>query len=145
MGFSVSQPSYLYQSSSGYIFRLRVPTDLRPVVGKTEFRYSLRTDALRTAKSRARAMAGYVQQLFMTVRSGMSELTQEQIQRLVQKYIRETLANDEQCRAMSGPTTSGTTTLEGMTLLESSDMKAPEARSLLQSVNRWLLVPTISE
>ncbi|BDD89259.1 DUF6538 domain-containing protein [Desulfofustis limnaeus] len=80
MGFSVSQPSYLYQSSSGYIFRLRVPTDLRPVVGKTKFRYSLRTGALRTAKSRARAMAGYVQQLFMTVRSGMSELTQEQSQ-----------------------------------------------------------------
>ncbi|MCB2216999.1 MAG: tyrosine-type recombinase/integrase [Desulfobulbaceae bacterium] len=68
----------------------------------------------------------------------MSEITQEQIQRLVQKYIRETLANDEQCRAMTGPTTSGTTTLEGKTLLESSDMKAPEARSLLESVNRWL-------
>nr|WP_143166097.1 hypothetical protein [Desulfofustis glycolicus] len=83
-------------------------------------------------------MAAYIQQLFMRVRSGMSELTQEQIQRLVQKYIRETLANDEQCRAVSGPTASGTTTLEGMTLLESSDMKAPEACSLLESVNRWL-------
>ncbi len=39
---------------------------------------------------------------------------------------------------MSGPTTSGTTTLEGMNLLESSDMKADEARSIFTSVNRWL-------
>ena len=35
MGFSVSStPSYLYQSTSGYIFRLRVPNDLRDLVGK---------------------------------------------------------------------------------------------------------------
>ncbi len=141
MGFSVStatNPSYMYQSPSGYIFRLRIPNDLKRVAGKCEFRYSLRTGALRVAKHRARCIASYIQQLFIKVRSSMAEFTQEQITNLVQRYIRETLANDEKCRAISGPTADGTTTLEGMTLLESSDMKADEAESLLKSVNRWL-------
>ncbi len=47
MGLVVSSPSYMYQSPSGYIFRLRVPKDLRALVGKTEFRSSLRSGALR--------------------------------------------------------------------------------------------------
>ncbi len=40
MGFIVSVPTYMYQSSSGYIFRIRVPADIRGVVGKCELRYS---------------------------------------------------------------------------------------------------------
>ena len=138
MGFFVSAPTYLYQSASGYIFRLRIPNDLRNIVGRVEFRYSLRTGALRIAKHRARSIASYIHLLFTRVRSSMSEFIQEKIQDLVKNYIKNTLANDEKCRAMSGPTATGSTTLEGMTLLESSDMKADEARSLLTSVNRWL-------
>lgn len=47
MGFLVSASrSYLYQTPSGYIFRLKVPRDLRPLVGQGEFRYSLRAGAL---------------------------------------------------------------------------------------------------
>lgn len=52
MGFPVSrQSSYMYQTPSGYIFRFRVPNDLREHVGKYEFRYSLRSGALRVRKS----------------------------------------------------------------------------------------------
>ncbi len=40
----IEGPSYLYQHSSGFIFRYRVPKDLQEIVGKTEFRYSLNTD-----------------------------------------------------------------------------------------------------
>ncbi len=53
MGFSVSQPAKhqkllnMYQCPSGYIFRLRIPNDLKQIVGKCEFRYSLRTGSLR--------------------------------------------------------------------------------------------------
>jgi hypothetical protein len=68
----------------------------------------------------------------------MAEFTQEQITKLVQRYVLETLQNDEKCRAISGPTADGTMTLPGMTILESSDMKADEAESMLKSVNRWL-------
>jgi len=62
MGFSFSaQPAFLYQSSSGYISSLRIPKDLKALVGKTEFRYSLRTGALRAARFRARSIASFIQ------------------------------------------------------------------------------------
>ncbi|NLZ16831.1 MAG: hypothetical protein GX087_03745, partial [Desulfobulbaceae bacterium] len=128
----------MYQSSSGYIFRLRVPVDLKPIVGKGELRYSLRTGSLRVAKLRTRSIAAYIQQLFMRLRSNMTELTQEQISQLVRQYIRETLSNDEKCRAVADLSSAGMTTLEGKSILESSDMSAEEAKSTLTSVNRWL-------
>ena len=53
MGFSVSTPTYLFHTPSGYIFRLRIPKDLKSIVGKTEFRYSLRSGFLREAKLKA--------------------------------------------------------------------------------------------
>jgi integrase len=204
MGFSVStrQPSYVYQCPSGYIFRLRVPEDLKELVGKCEFRYSLRAGALRVAKQRARAIAAYIQQLFIKVRNSMSDFTPEQIARmvqahirevlgnssrvgndkacndmpaavtpgsviidgetilessrmhgrgngkvllpperiaqLVQKYLLETLDNDEKCRAIGGTVTTDTVSLGDLSLLEASNMGATEAQSVLKSVTRWL-------
>jgi integrase len=133
MGFCHSgTANYLYQHPSGYFFRYRIPQDLKAVVGKTEFRYSLRTGIFRIARYRARLIAGYIQGLFNKVRTDMEKFSPEKITRLVQDYIRETLANDEMCRAKSLPT------LEGKTILESSSMKSDEARSLLTSVDRWL-------
>jgi hypothetical protein len=41
-GPSRKSQSYLVLSKFGYRFRLSVPQDLRAIVGKTEFRYSLR-------------------------------------------------------------------------------------------------------
>lgn len=52
MALSVFQPTYMYQCPSGYIFRLRVPDDLRTVVGKVEFRYSLRSGVLHANDNR---------------------------------------------------------------------------------------------
>lgn len=154
MGFSVSRatcqgtpsrrnhdPSKfpnMYQCPSGYVFRMRVPNDLKPIVGKGEFRYSLRTGSLRVAKLRTRSIAAYIQELFLRLRSNMTELTQEQINQLVQRYIRETLSNDEQCRAIASSSTTGMTTLEGKSILESSDMSTEEAKSILTSVERWI-------
>lgn len=34
MGFPVSQPTYIYQSRSGYIFRIRVPHELESRSGR---------------------------------------------------------------------------------------------------------------
>jgi hypothetical protein len=86
MGFPVSaQPSYLYQSPSEYIFRIRVPDDIKPVVGRVEFRYSLRTGALRLAKYRARCIASFVQQLNEKVRKRMNEDTSDQLVEMVKK------------------------------------------------------------
>ncbi len=60
MGFSIFTPSYMYLSPSGYIFRLRIPADLKPIVGKCEFRYSLRSGILSVAKIRAQTIASYL-------------------------------------------------------------------------------------
>jgi hypothetical protein len=95
MGFSVSaSPSYLYQSPSGYIFRLRIPCDLRKLVGKTEFRYSLRAGALRIARHRARFLASSIQQLFSKMRDNMTDFTPEQITQMVKEHTREVLGNN---------------------------------------------------
>lgn len=202
MGFVVSSaPTYVYQSSSGYIFRLRIPKDLKQVVGRVEFRYSLRAGALRLAKYRARCVASYIQQLFEKVRRNMSDFTPEKITGLVKdhirkvldddevrleqtalstpgsvisngesvihptlaisiksgdplptdfihkvicKYIRETLANDEKCRLLGGTMAERSITLDGLSQLEGSNMGEGEARSMLDSVTRWLKVPDYS-
>lgn len=78
----LSAPSYLYRHSSGYIFRIRIPYDIRPFLGgKTEFRHSLRTGALGEAKYRARVMAAHAQRTFRNIRNGgnMTTLTPDQI------------------------------------------------------------------
>ena len=77
----------MYQSPSGYIFRLRISADLKDIVGKTEFRYSLRSGLLKDAKQRARSLAAFIQQLFVKVRSNMEEFTSERITSLVRTYI----------------------------------------------------------
>lgn len=198
MSFSVSQPSYLYQTPSGYIFRLRVPGDLRELVGRCEFRYSLRAGALRIARYRARLLASYVHQLFSRIRNSMTGLTPERITKMVKEFIRkelgddnacaeqtalstpgsiivdgktvleaasmkgsngvtllspekigqlvteytrETLANDEKCRAIGGTISTEPATLPGKSILEGSNMGADEAKSLLKSVTRWLQLP----
>jgi len=138
MGFTVSTPRYMYQSPSGYIFRLPIPADLKDVVGKTEFRYSLRSGILRVAMQRARSIAAFIQQLLTKILSCMEDFTSEQITDLVRNYIVETLANDEKCRSLAEPTATGNVTLEGKTMLEASNMKSDEVQSLLTSVNRWL-------
>ncbi|HBG18247.1 MAG TPA: hypothetical protein DDY32_02955 [Desulfobulbaceae bacterium] len=67
--------------------------------------------------------------------NGRIVLSPERIKQLVIEYMRATLENDEKCRALTG---GGTMSLDGMTLLESSNMKADESRAIMQSVSRWL-------
>lgn len=108
MGFSVSSPTYMYQSPSGYIFRMRIPNDLRAIVGKGEFRYSLRTGISRIAKYRANCIATYLRQLFMNIRTNVIHFTKEKIQSLVKEYIGDTLAKDEYCRFQPSKTLDAT-------------------------------------
>lgn len=73
----------MYQSPSGYIFRLKIPNDLKGIVGRCEFRYSLQTGSLRIAKQRAQSISSYLHQLFGKLRSRELELSQDQIVALV--------------------------------------------------------------
>ena len=53
---------YIVRNKYSYCFRICVPMDLRPFIGKTELRYSLKTGYLSVAKNRERLMAGLFQE-----------------------------------------------------------------------------------
>jgi hypothetical protein len=83
-------PSYLIRNTHSYCFRMNVPADLRPLIGKRELRFSLQTGYLRTAKSRARVIAGRVQLLFQEMRRNhktFMKLSDQQIQDIVTRYL----------------------------------------------------------
>jgi hypothetical protein len=63
-------PSYLVRTPYSYCFRMKVPLDLRDLVGKKELRYSLKTGSLSDAKSKARLVAGQIQWLFKKLKKG---------------------------------------------------------------------------
>jgi len=95
-------PSYLIRNPYTYCFRMNVPKDLQRYVGKKELRYSLRTGYLGLAKQKARLLAGNIQYLFRYLRDRghiMSTLTDYQIQKIVNAYIREKLQSVEENRA----------------------------------------------
>ena len=52
-----------------------VPKDLRKFVGKTELRYTLMTGDFRTAKHKAKLLAGQVQLIFRYLRKGNKTLS----------------------------------------------------------------------
>ena len=86
-------PSYTIRNPHSYCFRMIVPKDLRKFVGKTELRYTLNTGSIGLAKSKARLLAGKFQQLFRFLRENqkLAELTNDQIQVMVDQYIQNTL------------------------------------------------------
>jgi len=51
-------PSYLVKNPYSYCFRIKVPEDLQTIINKKELRYSLGTDILSHAKTKARYLAG---------------------------------------------------------------------------------------
>ena len=86
-------PSYTIRNPHSYCFRMIVPKDLRKFVGKTELRYTLDTGSIGLAKSKARLLAGKFQQLFRFLRESqkLAELTNDQIQAMVDQYIQNSL------------------------------------------------------
>ena len=99
--------SYLVRQSHGYCFRMTVPKDLRPVVGLKEIRYTLRAHDGEKAKPIARKMAEFVHQLFGELRTGangMTEVSSDDIKRLIQPEVKKMLEEDEEYRALGiGP------------------------------------------
>lgn len=82
--------SYLIRNPYSYCFRLIVPKDLQPIIGRKELRRSLKTGYLRTAKSKARLFAGRVQGLFQLIRESnhMDELPRHRIQAMIEQLFR---------------------------------------------------------
>ena len=88
--------AYLSRNKHSYYFRIRVPVDIRHYLGKKELRYSLKTGYLGKAKSKARRLAGMIQQLFEELREGESgsmELSDQEIQKLVLQHLKKIKAD----------------------------------------------------
>jgi integrase len=94
MKCTIQSPSYLVRNVHSYCFRLIVPPDLRKFVGRGELRYSLKTGYIGIAKQKSRFVAGQVQLIFRLLRKGfswMGKLSEDQIQQLVGKYVKESI------------------------------------------------------
>lgn len=97
-----TSPAYLIWNLYSYCFRIKIPKDIQRFFGgKRELRSSLKTAYLSDAKQKARYLAGNVQRLFDILRiSGgwMDNLTNEQIQLMINRYIRNKLESVERIR-----------------------------------------------
>lgn len=83
----------IIKRNSVYYFRVRVPADVRKHFPAGEVVRSLHTGLYRQAKSLARGKLGALERVFMTIRAGV--LTDDEIQKLVEKYKREWLDKSE--------------------------------------------------
>ena len=91
-------PNYLIHNSHSFCFRMRVPEDLQRYFGKKELKYSLKTGYIRTAKNKARYLAGFLQVIFERLRYGgykLKLLTDEKIQELTSQYVKKALKDLE--------------------------------------------------
>jgi integrase len=81
-----------------------VPADLRKFVGKTELRYTLNTGYVGLAKSKARLLAGQIQEFFRRLREivDLGELTDDQIVDLVNRFFRNFVNGLEKIRVEPG-------------------------------------------
>lgn len=95
---------YLVTTPHSHCFRRAIPSDLQPLVGIKELRYSLRTMRKHEAKKKARSLAAATNILFDTIRESpnMQSLPKEELQRIVRNYIQEILKEDEEHRLNKG-------------------------------------------
>ena len=101
--------NYLVQYPTGlYVFRLKVPADLRPVIGKTEIRKSLKTHDKLKAQIRAIRLMAVCKNLFNQIRKGNStHMTPDEMNKVLDIWTQEILAEDEEDRITRKPLTSG--------------------------------------
>lgn len=99
-----TSPRYTFQRNSLYYFRYTLPPDISKLVGKTGLRYSLRTGYIKQAEGKARRLAGTVEDFISEIRQDhhiVMNLSTEQLQSLLDQYLRKALDDDEDRRLSS--------------------------------------------
>jgi hypothetical protein len=131
--------SYLVKVSGHYYFRVRIPIDLLKVFKRREVKRALRTKDLKHARTLVKVWGFKTEKLFLLLRSGM--LTDEQIEKAVQRFLRDTLRDFERGRAAAAP---AQTTEDSLKKLERAYeiMEEEDRKSLtynrLQDIEEWL-------
>jgi integrase len=96
-------PSYLTSHRNGLYFRLRIPSDLRPVMGMQEFKKSLKTRYLREARPKAIRLVTTSHAIFDEFRKRRDDvmsgrLSRETIRRIAQQWLDEALEEEREYR-----------------------------------------------
>lgn len=77
---------YLWRRPSGYIFQIRIPSDLTLILGRTPLRVKLGALSTREAERRARILAGAAEKGFMAARKrapGKNPATDAEVENLL--------------------------------------------------------------
>ena len=96
-----SLPRYIFSIKSLYYFRYILPPDIAEVVKKRELRYALQTGYIRKAKIKANRLIASVNEFVQNVRQEpqlIMNLSEAQIQSLLDQHLRKALNDDEQRR-----------------------------------------------
>lgn len=98
--FRSCSSTHLFKQGHIFYFRMSIPEDLRNTLGQTEYRYSLRTGYLRTARIKANKMSAMVHSCFQQLREGSEEMgvTDKQIQASIRTWLKELIESVEQDR-----------------------------------------------
>ncbi|MEJ2658732.1 MAG: hypothetical protein P8012_16345, partial [Desulfobacterales bacterium] len=64
---------YIFRRNATYYTRVKIPPDLQPMFGLTEFRFSLYTPHRTEAKHLSQSINESVQQIYDTVRQNLKE------------------------------------------------------------------------
>jgi integrase len=85
------QYTYIFRRNTTYYLRVRIPQDLQSRFGLTEFRFSLYTPHLITAKHLSRSINEFIQQVYQNVRQKgkMSTLSEPQLQNIIKEYVKD--------------------------------------------------------
>jgi integrase len=97
--------THLYLKKSTYCFRWTFPERLVNLIGKRELRRSMQTGNLRLATRRAVILAARLHAFHAHVEQEaiMQQITQSQIQILLERYVHQAMAEMEGWRCTSGP------------------------------------------
>jgi hypothetical protein len=97
--------THLYLKKSTYCFRWTFPERLVNLIGKRELRRSMQTGNLRLATRRAVILAARLHAFHSHVEQEaiMQQITQSQIQILLERYVHQAMAEMEGWRCTSGP------------------------------------------
>ena len=96
-----SLPRYILSIKSLYYFRYILPPDIAKVANKRELRYALQTGYIRKAKIKANRLIASVNEFVQNVRQEphiIMNLSEAQIQSLLDQHLRQSLNDDEERR-----------------------------------------------
>lgn len=110
-------PSYLLKQANIFHFRIMIPPDIRPLLGKRELRISLRIANKKRAQVLSRKLAPCIQALFMRLRNSKrkvlvmyqeGELTRDQLNKIIRDFVENALKSFEIKQATGRPGNPGT-------------------------------------